>query len=308
MEMSRRSMLKVSAGAGAALLLRDPRALAQSRPLLLRTIPSSGERVPAVGLGSARTFSVGPSANERAPLREVLRLFHEMGGRFFDTAPTYGSAERVAGELVQELGIQDDLFFATKISTGGGRQAGIDQQEASLRRWGRDVIDLNQVHNLRDVEVHLRTIRQAKDEGRTRYVGVTTSFPRQYERMEHVLGTEELDFVQLNYSLGERQAAERLIPLARDRGIAVVVNEPYNVGRLFGAVRGQELPAWAEEIDCRSWGQFFLKYILGNRAVTVIIPATADPEHLVDNMGAGMGRLPDAQMRRRMEALFDGLG
>jgi aryl-alcohol dehydrogenase-like predicted oxidoreductase len=308
MEMSRRSMLKISTGAGAALLLGDTYAFAQSRPLLMRAIPSSGERVPAVGLGSARTFSVGPSAAERAPLKDVLRLFHEMGGRFFDTAPTYGSAERVAGELVQELGIQDDLFFATKISTGDGRQAGIDQQEASLRRWGRDVIDLNQVHNLRDVEIHLRTIRQAKDEGRTRYVGVTTSFTRQYERMEQVLRTEELDFVQLNYSLGERQAAERLIPLARDRGIAVVVNEPYNVGRLFGAVRGRELPAWAEEFDCRSWGQFFLKYILGHPAVTVIIPATADPEHLVDNMGAGMGRLPDERTRSRMETLFDGLG
>ena len=241
-------------------------------------------------------------------MKEVLRLFHEMGGRVFDTAPTYGSSEQVAGELVQELGIHNELFFATKISTGGGRQAGLDQQEASFERWGRDTIDLNQVHNLRDVDVHLRTIRQAREEGRTRYVGVTTSVGRQYEQMERVLRTEELDFVQVNYSLGERQAAERLLPLAQDRGIGVVVNEPYNVGRLFGAVRGQELPDWAAEFDCRSWGQFFLKYILGHPAVTVVIPATSDPEHLVDNMGAGVGSLPDERTRRRMEELFDGLG
>ena len=306
MKISRREMLKISAGAGAGLLLRELPALAQ-QPLLMRSIPSSGEEIPAVGLGSARTFSVGPPNPQWVRLSDVLELFHEMGGRFFDTAPSYGTSERVAGQLVQELGIQNDLFFATKISTGGGQQAGMDQEEGSLRGWGRDTIDLNQVHNLRDVDIHLRTIRQAKEEGRTRYVGVTTSFPRQYEQMEQVLRTEELDFVQLNYSLGEREAAERLIPQARDRGVAVVVNEPYNVGRLFAAVRGRDLPGWAAEFDCQSWGQFFLKYILANPAVTVIIPATADPEHLVDNMGAGVGRLPDERTRRRMEELFDSL-
>ncbi len=307
MKISRREMLKISAGTGAALLLSDLPVLAQDQPLLMRSIPSSGEQIPAVGLGSARTFSVGPSGEERAPLREVLRLFYEMGGRFFDTAPTYGSSERVAGVMVQELGIQTDLFFATKISTRGGREAGLDQQQGSLQTWGRDTIDLNQVHNLRDVDIHLRTIRQAKEDGWTRYVGVTTSFGRQYQQMEQVLRTEDLDFVQLNYSLGERQAAERLLPLAQDRGIGVVVNEPYNVGRLFGATRGRELPGWAAEFDCRSWGQFFLKYILAHPAVTVVIPATSDPEHLVDNMGAGVGRLPDERTRTRMEELFDGL-
>ena len=164
------------------------------------------------------------------------------GGRFFDTAPCYGTSERVAGQLLQELKIQNDFFFATKISTGGGREAGLGQVEGSHRSWGRETIDLNQVHNLQDVDIHLRTIRQAKEEGRTRYVGVTTSFPRQYQQMEQVLRNEKLDFVQLNYSLGERGAAERLIPLAQDLGIAVVVNEPYNVGRLFAAVGGRDLP------------------------------------------------------------------
>ncbi len=307
MNVSRREMLKISTGTGAGLLLGDLPAFAQDRPFLMRAIPSSGEEIPAVGLGSARTFSVGPSDEERVPLREVLRFFYEAGGRFFDTAPSYGSSERVSGQLVQELGIQGNLFFATKVSTGGGRKAGLDQQEESLQNWSRDTIDLNQVHNLRDVDIHLRTIRQAKEEGRARYVGVTTSFARQYQQMERVLRTEELDFVQINYSLGERQAAERLLPLAQDRGLAVVVNEPYNVGRLFGVVRGREVPDWAAEFDCRSWGQFFLKYILAHPAVTVIIPATSDPAHLADNMGAGVGRLPDERTRTRMEELFNRL-
>ena len=307
MKISRREMLKISAGAGAGLLLSELPAFAQQQPLLMRSIPSSGEEIPAVGLGSARTFSVGPPNPEWVRLSDVLELFHEMGGRFFDTAPSYGTSERVAGQLAQELEIQNDLFFATKISTGGGREAGMDQVEGSHQSWGRGTIDLNQVHNLRDVDIHLPTIRQARAAGRTRYVGVTTSFPRQYQQMEQVLRTEELDFVQVNYSLGEREAAERLLPLAQDRGIAVVVNEPYNVGRLFAAVRGRDLPAWAAEFDCRSWGQFFLKYILANPAVTVIIPATSDPDHLVDNMGAGVGRLPDERTLRRMEELFDEL-
>jgi len=307
MTISRRKMLKISAGAGAGLLLNELPAFAQQQPQLMRAIPSSGEMIPAVGLGSARTFNVGPPNPEWVPLGDVMRLFHEMGGRFFDTSASYGTSEQVAGQLARELGIGNDLFFAIKISTRGGRDVGIAQQEESCRDWQRDVIDLNQVHNLRDVDIHLRTIRQAKEEGRTRYVGVTTSFARQYQRMEQVLLTEELDFVQVNYSLGEREAAERLLPLAQDRGIAVIVNEPYNVGRLFGVTRGQELPDWAAEFDCRSWGQFFLKYILAHPAVTVVIPATSDPDHLVDNMGAGVGRLPDERTRTRMEALFDGL-
>ena len=307
MTISRRKMLTISAGAGAGLLLNELPAFAQQQPQLMRAIPSSGEMIPAVGLGSARTFNAGPPSPEWVPLGDVVRLFHEMGGRFFDTAPSYGTSEQVAGQIAQEIGIHNDLFFATKISTRGGLDVGIAQQEESFRDWGREVIDLNQVHNLQDTAIHLRTIRQAKEEGRTRYVGVTTSFGRQYEQMEQVLRSEELDFFQVNYSLGEREAADRLLPLAQDRGIGVIVNELFNVGRLFGAVSGRELPDWAAEFDCRSWGQFFLKYILSHPAVTVIIPATGDPEHLVDNMGAGIGRLPDERTRRRMEEMFDNL-
>ena len=176
-----------------------------------------------------------------------------------------------------------------------------------MRLWGRDTIDLNQVHNLRGVEEHLPTIRQAKEEGRTRYVGVTISRLRQFGDMERVMRREALDFIQINYSLGERQAADRLLPLAQDRGFGVVINEPYNAGRLFRVVSGQSLPDWAADFDCESWGQFYLKYILSHPAVTVVIPGTSDPGHLVDNMGAGLGRLPDQATRTRMEEFFDGL-
>lgn len=306
MMISRREMLKVSAGTGAALFLTRFPAFAQSPSILTRTIPSSGESIPAVGLGSWVTFDVWESAAERAPLKEVLRRFREAGGTVFDTAPTYAESEKVAGALAQELGIQNELFFATKISTRH-REVGVQQEKTSLRLWGRDTIDLNQVHSLRGVDIHLPTIRKAKEEGRTRYVGVTTSSLRQFEQMEQVMQSEPLDFVQLNYSLGQRQAAERLLPLAQDKGIAIMVNLPYMHGRIFQTVRGHELPEWAAEFDCKTWGQFFLKYILAHPAVTVIIPATSNPEHLVDNMAAGLGRLPDERTRRRMEEFFDAL-
>ena len=308
MTISRRDMLRASAGTGAALLLGEYSAFAQAPPPLTRTIPSSGEVLPAVGLGSARTFRGRASTAERNNLRDVLRLFREAGGSVFDTAPTYGASEREAGALAQELGIENELFFATKISTGGGRDTGARQQETSMRLWGRDTIDLNQVHNLRGVETHLPTLRRAKEEGRTRYVGITISRLRQFEHMEQLMRSEALDFIQINYSLGERQAADRILPLAQDRGLAVLINEPYNAGRLFRSVSGRQLPAWAAEFDCRSWGQFFLKYILGHPAVTVVIPGTSDPGHLTDNMGAGLGRLPDERTRRRMEEFFDQLG
>lgn len=307
MKVSRREMLKVSAGTGAAVLLNRFPVFAQSLSALTRTIPSSGEMIPVIGLGSSRTFDVGESAYDRAPLKEVLRRFRQAGGTVFDTAPTYGKAERVAGALAEELGIQNELFVATKISTAGGRRVAVHQQDTSMGLWGRDTIDLNQVHNLQGVDVHLPTLRKAKEEGQVRYVGVTISSFLGFEQMEWVMRREALDFVQLNYSLGERRAAERLIPLAQDNGIAIMVNRPFVEGQLFHTVRGQELPEWVAEFDCETWGQFFLKYIVGHPAVTVIIPATSDPEHLVDNMGAGVGRLPDERMRRRMEDFFDKL-
>ena len=306
MAWNRREWIKATALAAAAPLLPG-RWLHGQEPLRRRAIPSTGEQIPVVGLGSARTFSDRWGRVELEALRDVLRLFHARGGRVFDTAPTYGGAEAVSGRLARDLGVANELFLATKISTRGGREAGLAQERGSREAWGRDVIDLEQVHNLRGVDTHLPMLREAKAEGRVRYVGITTSRIPQHDATEAVLARESLDFVQLNYSLGERQAADRLLPLAGDRGVAVLVNEPYNAGRLFSVVRGRELPDWAGELDCATWGQFFLKYILGHPAVTAVIPATGDPEHLLDNMDAGLGRLPDGAQRRRMEEFFDSL-
>ncbi|MGI9625444.1 MAG: aldo/keto reductase [Longimicrobiales bacterium] len=302
---NRRTWIKAAAGLAVSHGLFADALVARQTELRTRAIPSTGERIPVVGLGSARTFSVRRGSAEIDSLREVLRLFHAQGGRVFDTAPTYGGAEDLSGRLAQELEIHDDLFFATKISTGGGLNAGQAQEQASMEAWDRRVIDLNQVHNLRGVDVHLPQLREAKASGRVRYIGITTSRIPQHDATERVLDREPVDFVQLNYSLGERQAADRLLPLAQDRGVAVLVNEPFNGGRLFRQIQGREVPLWAGEFDCNTWGQFFLKYILGHPAVTAVIPATGDPEHLTDNMGAGLGGLPDATQRRRMEAFFD---
>ncbi len=318
LDITRRDMLKHCVSAGAALAFgRRAASVRNAAPLLTRPIPSSGELLPVIGLGSAGTFGGTGSDGRLAPLREVLRLFHERGGRLLDTAPTYGEAEGVAGSLAIELGIHEELFLATKVSTPlisfnealaeRGMQEAAEQRSESRRAWNREVIDLNQVHNLYGVDRHLPALYESRAEGRTRYVGVTVQAASQYADLERVLRAEALDFVQVNYSLSEREAADRILPLARDRGMAVVVNKPFDGGVLFGAVRGRELPAWAAEFDCANWGQFFLKYIVSHPAVTVAVPATANPSHLVDNMGGGVGRLPDPGERRRMESYFDAL-
>jgi len=335
MNLSRREMLEACAGAAAAILLNGgsggareagpPEAAARVRtlraagqtPLLTRRIPSSEEPLPIIGLGSAGQFGGVGSDGDTDALREVLRRFHAAGGRVFDTAPTYGEAERVSGRLARELGIADELFYATKISTplafvsdvmaDWSRQEGAKQWDASRQAWGRDVIDLQQIHNLQGVAFHLPVLREAKAAGRARYIGVTVQAASMYADLERVMQAEQVDFVQCNYSLAEREAAARILPLARDRGCAVIINEPFNGEALFAAVRGRELPEWAAEFDCASWGQFFLKYIVAPPAVTVAIPATSNPAHLDDNIGAGKGRLPDDATRRRMEQLIDSL-
>ena len=269
---------------------------------LERPIPSGGEKIPAVGLGTWRTFDVGASATERAPLKDVLQRFAELGGRVVDSSPMYGAAESVVGDLATDLAITDTLFLATKVWTSG-RDTGVAQMEQSLRRLRRQRLDLMQIHNLLDWRTHLRTLREWKAAGRVRYVGVTHYTSSAYDELERVLRGEPLDFVQVNYSLGEREAERRILPLARDRGVAVLANRPFSEGNLFQRVRGQALPGWAAELDCESWAQFFLKWILAHSAVTCVIPATSRPQHLVDNMKAGTGSLPDAATRERMAAL-----
>jgi aryl-alcohol dehydrogenase-like predicted oxidoreductase len=305
MNLTRREMLKLSAGAGAALAFA-PRlpAWAQSSEILKRPIPSSGELIPVVGLGTARTFNVEPNEEALAPLRDVMTAFVETGGTVLDTATGYRNSEMVSGLLAEQAGVGDQLFMATKVGADDTAQ-GNQQMENSFAVLKRDVIDLMQVHNLRNWQEQLAVLRDMKAAGRFRYIGITTSSTRQYDDFVAVMEKEELDFIQVNYSLAQRSAEERILPLAADRGMAVLVNLPYGRGRLFGAVEGHELPEWAAEFDAESWGQFFLKWIIGHPAVTCPIPATTKAHHARDNMGAAYGRLPDQEMRQRMAALFD---
>jgi aryl-alcohol dehydrogenase-like predicted oxidoreductase len=273
-------------------------------PMIHRPIPSSGEEIPVVGLGTWQTFDVGEDTEERTALRDVLRAFVDLGGTVVDSSPMYGSSQEVLGDLATETGLLDDLWVATKVWTRG-QQDGREQMEESMAELRRSRIELMQVHNLVDVDVHLDTLEAWKAEGRFRYIGLTTSSDRQYNALEGLMDDGRLDFVQVNYSLGERESAERILPKARDRGIAVMLNRPFAGGRLFRRFADRLLPDWASEIDVTAWSQLFLKYVLSHPAVTVAIPATSDPEHLRENMGGGVGRLPDADLRRRMEALVD---
>lgn len=306
--LSRRSLLKLLLGAGAWAAWGDlseaeePGASLRRRPAeagLKRTVPRTGERLPAVGLGTARTFDAGSGRQERAPLKEVLRLFVERGGSVVDSSPMYGSAETVVGDLAAELGVHGSLFLATKVWTRG-RAEGVRQMEASLRRLRASRIDLIQVHNLLDWRTQLKTLRAWKADGRIRYLGATHYLLSAFDDLERLVRTEGLDFLEIPYSIGNREAEKRLLPAAAEHGTAVIVHTPFEVGGLFRKVRGRSLPPWAAEFDCRSWAQFFLKFILSHPAVTCVIPATAKPKHLEDNMQAGSGRLPDARTRRRM--------
>ena len=274
--------------------------------MLKRPIPSSGEALPVVGLGTYQSFDVGGNDSERRPLKEVLRLFVEQGGKLVDSSPMYGPSESVVGDLATELGITPQLFIATKVWTSG-RDAGIRQMEESFRRMKVERMDLMQIHNLLDWKTHLATLKQWKAAGRVRYVGITHYHSGAYAELERLIKTRDFEFVQFNYSIAEREAEERLLPLAQEAGIAVIVNRPFAQASLFSRVRGKEVPAWAAEFDCKSWGQFFLKYMISHPAVTCVIPATAKPQHLLDNMMAGVGRLPDEVTRRKMAAFMDSL-
>jgi len=264
MTLSRRSAIKLGVGLGAmAFLDRRPLLARQEAGLITKAIPSSGERIPVIGLGSARTFNLDPSSAEAREPLEVVRLFHEHGGTVIDTAPSYGRAEAFVGRAVAAIGGADDLFLATKVNVEGrGVEAALEQMEESSRLLGRRTVDLMQVWNLGDnfrslgdryLSSHLEAAREWKRRGRTRYVGITTSFPQQYDEMEAALRREELDFVQVDYSIGDRVPEERLLPLAADRGVAVLVNQPFSTGGLFSRVAGRALPEWAADFDCGSW-------------------------------------------------------
>ena len=302
--MSRRQAARVIAQSAASLLLARGALRAETMEktkltLLQRTIPSSGESLPVVGLGTWQAFDVGATPAERRPLEEVLALFAKLGGRVVDSSPMYGRAEQVIGEIATKLDLHRSLFLATKVWTTG-KQAGVESMERSLAKLQAKRIDLMQVHNLVDVQTHLATLRDWKQQGRVRYLGITHYSSSAYDQVAKLLRSEKLDFVQINYSLLEREAEEQILPLAQDRGVAVIVNRPFGGGDLFARVRQKPLPDWATEFDCHSWAQFLLKWIIAHPAVTCAIPATSNARHLEDNMQAGVGQLPDADMRRRM--------
>ena len=270
---------------------------ARAAELARRAVPSSGEPLPVIGVGTWQTFDAGNDPAARAPLREVLKLLEQ---NVVDSSPMYGSSEAVAGDLIAELGMRRRLFIATKVWTSG-RAEGIRQMETSFRRLRVERMDLMQVHNLVDVSTHTQTLKAWKAEGRVRYMGITHYTASAYPEVERWLRTGDYDFVQINYSLAERDAERRLLPMAQERKVAVIVNRPFAEGALFRQVRGKPLPTWAKsELGVESWAQYFLKWIVGHPAVTCAIPGTGKPEHMRDNLAAGIGVLPDAAMRARM--------
>jgi aryl-alcohol dehydrogenase-like predicted oxidoreductase len=293
---SRRKILKLIAGVPAMAVI--PPARATGAPLK-RPIPKTGELLHAIGLGTWQTFDVGGDAGGRAAAREVLARFVKAGGQMVDSSPMYGSSESVVGDLAAGLGVEKPLFLATKVWTSG-REAGIRQMEESMRRMRTKRLDLMQVHNLTDVKIQLNTLREWKEQGRIRYLGITHYHEGAYAELERLIKSEQLDFAQFNYNVVTTAAEERLLPVCAEYRTAVIVNRPFEEGELFRRAKGRELPKWAQEFDCNSWAQFFLKFILAHPAVTCAIPATRNPDYLVDNMGAALGRLPDAAMRRRM--------
>lgn len=302
--MNRRDVLKSLAAAGAGAATGAPLMGSDEGPArITRPIPKGGELIPVIGLGTSRVFDVGSSESERAAVKAVLDALVESGGRVVDTAPMYGRAEGVVGELVATEGLRSRLFLASKVRTTG-HDAGLAQVETSLKLVGAGRMDLMQVHNLVDVKTQLATLRKLKEAGRIRYVGVSHWNASGHAELEQTLRDEALDFVQLNYSIVEREAEARLLPLAIERRVAVLVNRPFARGDLFDRVKGKPLPDWAASFDAASWGQFFLKFVVSHPAVTCAIPATAKVEHLRDNMAAGFGRLPDQATRERMAAMF----
>ena len=303
MTISRRNLLKSAAGIATGATL--PRHLLAQNALNTTTIPSSGQQIPSVGMG-CRNYRGSLDSREMTAFRETFAAFHKGGGKVIDTSPNYGNSEEIIGHIMNEQDIRDDLWLATKVDREDAA-SGIERIENSFDLLGGESFELMQVHNLRGVDIQLRTMRELKEQGRLRYIGVTTSNDRQYEEMESVLAEHQLDFVQVDYSLGNRNASNRLLPLAQDRGIAVLVNLPFGRGRLFNAVGDRPLPDWAADIDATSWAQVFLKYVMSHSSGAIPIPGTTKPYHAEDNLNAARGRLPDATLRAEMEAFIDPL-
>jgi aryl-alcohol dehydrogenase-like predicted oxidoreductase len=312
--LSRREWIGITLGAGGALMLH-PRLLQalQQGQLIKRAIPSTGEMLPAVGLGSSATFSRVAGSEDVAALKEVIQTMVDGGATVFDTAPSYGASEQVAGDIANELGVADKIFWATKVNVAGRRGGTADpdaaraQIHSSFQKFRVPVVDLIQVHNLADVPTQLGILKEMKQEGHIRYLGVTTTSNRQYELLQEVMSSEPLDFIGIDYAVDNRDVEETILPLAMERKIGVLVYLPFGRTRLWQRVEGKELPEWASEFDAATWAQFFIKYVLGNPAVTVVTPATSQAKHMADDLGGGTGRLPDEATRQRMAEFVDAL-
>jgi aryl-alcohol dehydrogenase-like predicted oxidoreductase len=305
MTITRRDFNKACLGA-LSLTALGGNARAGAEQIIRKAIPSSGELVPIIGLGTNR-YGVGDDVEKRAVLRAALARFHELGGTVIDTAPMYRSSESVLGDLIADLDIRDGLFVATKTDKDGGAAATSAQMKASQKKLKSATIDLMQVHNLINWQEALPVLREWQQEGLVRYIGITTSRAHQYEEFEKILRQEELDFIQINYSLEQREAADRILPLAADRGAAVMINRAFGGGRIFEKVGKQALPEWAREFGCETWAQFLLKYAIGHPASTLSIPGMTKLHHVDDNFGAAHGRLPDSAERARQESFYDAL-
>ena len=297
--ISRRTATKLMALGASSFIVNPISSISTTKKMNKRPIPSSGEKIPVVGLGTWQTFDVGSSASERDPLKEVLKILVEHGGSVIDSSPMYGRSEKVVGELTTELNLKGNIFEATKVWTSG-ENSGIRQMDQSFDLMRVNKMDLMQIHNLLDWKTHLRTLRKWKEQGKIRYIGITHYHRSGYSQMERIMKSEDLDFIQINYNLAVREAADRILPLAQDRGIAVLINRPYEGGSLFRNTKSKALPAWADEFGAESWGQFFLKFILSHPAVTCVIPGTSKAKHMLDNVQAGMGALPTPKLREKM--------
>lgn len=304
--IDRRTALKLVAAATAAALAPSRLSAREAPFMTTRKIPGSGELIPVIGMGTSDTFDVGADGMKRAVLQGVLRNLVDAGGSVIDTSPMYGSAESVAGDLIDELDLGPKLWLATKVWTRG-REAGVKQIDASFARLRTKKLELLQIHNLLDWREHVPTLRALQASGKVRYSGITHYRADAHAELERVLGAEKFDWVQVNYSLAEPEAAARLLPFCQDKGIAVMANRPFADGALFARVRGKPLPPWAADVGCESWGQFFLRWVISHPAVTCVIPATSKPQHMADNAAAGRAPLPDARQRERMRAYWESL-
>jgi diketogulonate reductase-like aldo/keto reductase len=303
---TRRLFLKSLAGVGMTIALRPNAVSALTQTAITKPIPSTGEQLPVIGMGTSRTFDVGNDPVARDTRMQVLQAFFDNNGEIIDSSPMYGSSEKVIGYCLGKTGNRNSLFSATKVWVIG-KEFGISQMQNSEALWGVPRFDLIQIHNMLNWETHMETLKSWKEEGRVRYIGITTSHGRRHEKLEKALTREAFDFVQFSYNILDRDVEQRLLPLAAERNIAVIINRPFRTGELFRYSDGQPLPKWAHEFDCKNWAQFLLKFIVSHPSVTCTIPATTRVDHMLENMGAGFGQLPDAATRMQMIRYFENM-